>query len=44
MSYFYTGGLIATHSDDKTRDSIWSSIKNKEVYATSGPRILFGSI
>ena len=40
MSYFYTGGLIATHSDDKTRDSIWSSIKNKEVYATSGPRIL----
>ena len=40
MSYFYTGGLIATHSEDKTRDSIWRSIKNKEVYATSGPRIL----
>ena len=40
MSYFYTGGLIATHSNEKTRESIWSSIKNKEVYATSGPRIL----
>ena len=40
MSYFYTGGLIATHSDEKSRDSIWRSIKNKEVYATSGPRIL----
>ncbi len=40
MSYFYTGGLIATHSVDKSRDSIWRSIKNKEVYATSGPRIL----
>ena len=33
MSYFYTGGLIATHSEDKSRDSIWRSIKNKEVYA-----------
>ena len=40
MSYFYTGGLIATHSDEKSRDSIWRSLKNKEVYATSGPRIL----
>ena len=40
MSYFYTGGLIATHSDNKDRESIWRSIKNKEVYATSGPRIL----
>ena len=40
MSYFYTGGLIATHSEDKDRESIWRSIKNKEVYATSGPRIL----
>ena len=40
MSYFYTGGLIATHSNEKSRESIWRSIKNKEVYATSGPRIL----
>ena len=39
-SFFYTGGLVATHSSDKSRDSIWRSIKNKEVYATSGPRIL----
>jgi len=30
MSYFYTGGLIATHSEDKSRDSIWRSIKNKK--------------
>ena len=39
-SFFYTGGLVATHSNDKSRDSIWSSLKNKEVYATSGTRIL----
>ena len=39
-SFFLTGGLVATHSNGKNRDAIWNSIKRKEVYATSGPRIL----
>ncbi len=39
-SFFYTGGLVATHSANKSRDSIWKSLKTKEVYATSGTRIL----
>ena len=39
-SFFLTGGLIAAHSNGKSRDAIWYSIKRKEVYATSGPRIL----
>ena len=39
-SFFYTGGLVATHSQDKSRESIWNSLKTKEVYATSGTRIL----
>lgn len=39
-SFFLTGGLVAAHSNGKNRDEIWNSIKRKEVYATSGPRIL----
>lgn len=39
-SFFLTGGLIATHSPDRRRESIWSSLQRKEIYATSGDRIL----
>ena len=39
-SFLYTGGLIASHSDKKNRDSIWKSLNQREVYATSGERIL----
>ena len=39
-SFLYTGGLVATHSTAKNRDSIWESLNNREVYATSGDRIL----
>ena len=39
-SYFLTGGLAGVHSDGRDRQSIWDAIQRREVYGTSGPRIL----
>ncbi len=39
-SFFMSGGLIAAHSEGRDRNSIWDSMERKEVYATSGDRIL----
>ena len=39
-SFFLNGGLAAVHSTGRDRDSIWEGMEQKEVYGTSGPRIL----
>jgi hypothetical protein len=39
-SFFTTGALAAVHSHARTREDIYASLERREVYATSGPRIL----
>ncbi len=39
-SFFTTGALAAVHTQGRTREQIYDALRRREVYATSGPRIM----
>lgn len=39
-SFFTTGALAAVHASGRTREDIYGALRERDTYATSGPRIL----
>jgi len=39
-SFYSTGGLVAVHAESRERDDLFAALRRREVYGTSGDRIL----
>ena len=39
-SFYYTSGLVAVHARARSREAIWQALEDRNVYGTSGARIL----